>query len=165
MEVRKGGVRHEQVGEDLYAIFAVPEGDHYRWTVTRMDMSRETTDHFGKQLETGTAQDEAEAWRLGKSALNRFLVRTYLEKEFPGLGISEFSDSMRGGRGFRVHNGDSLVALVSDEFLDDTESKTVGDALRLAELAGAMRIAGKEKVVIVTTKGFRTDSRRSIQPD
>jgi len=162
MGVKRNGVRHKQVGEYHYAVFALPEGDHYRWTVTRSDMSERTTDHFGRQLTTGTAKDEAEAWLVGKSWLNKYLLRTYLEGEFPGQTVSEFSHPERGGQGFRIHDGVPLVALVSDEFLEDTDTEKIMEILRRWNLAQAMRTMGKDTVVFVTTEGLRSEERRRL---
>lgn len=161
----RGGVRHEQVGDDLYKIIVLPEGDHYRWTVSRSDMSAGAKSHFAEQIATGPAEDEHLAWTRGKAALNRFLVKKYLEWEFPGATIHEFFDSMRGGHGFRVQNSESVVVEVSDVFVEDYDSKRVGDTLRSWGLAEAMHAAGKEKFVMVTTEGLRSDSRRKIAAD
>ncbi len=78
MGSESGGVRHKRVGDYQYAVFVLPDGDHYRWTVTRSDMSEGVSDRFGKQLTTGTAKDEVEAWLLAESWLNQFLA---VEKE------------------------------------------------------------------------------------
>ncbi len=66
-------VRHKDVGRYRFSLFALPEGDHHRWQVTRIDLGSDTIDHFGRQLAGGTARNESEAWKLAETWLDEYL--------------------------------------------------------------------------------------------
>lgn len=59
-------VKHESVGDDLYAIFVLPEGDHWTLQVTLTDLSPAAESHVGRAiLGPISVRSEDEGWERG----------------------------------------------------------------------------------------------------
>ncbi|HLY21556.1 MAG TPA: hypothetical protein VKT83_03725 [bacterium] len=65
------GVQHVIDGADLYSLIVLPDGDHWQWLVTHVDLDPGRPSYFAEHLSRpGKGQTLAETW----AAAEQFLV-------------------------------------------------------------------------------------------
>ncbi|MDR7545436.1 MAG: hypothetical protein QN120_14420 [Armatimonadota bacterium] len=89
------------------------------------------------------------------------VVRTYLEEQFPDLGVAVLdvssTDFDRDIRRFRVGNAPGHLLRVSEEFLN-LDPAEIERCLRQWPVAQALRRAGHAQAIVITTEGIKAEA-------
>lgn len=86
-------------------------------------------------------------------------IRDYLSKHFPNCAQEDKYDFSRGAQAFKIETEDGiLLALFSEEFIDDNDSKAILNKIDKWNLTDQLR-DNPSAFVIVTNHGIRFESK------
>ena len=86
-------------------------------------------------------------------------IRDYLSKHFPNCALEDKHDFSRGAQTFRIETENGiLLAIFSEEFIEDNDSKAIISKIDKWNLTDQLR-NNSSALVIVTNHGIRFESK------